>query len=291
MSLTPLTYGAPTDKCGITVRFGIEKGFFRDEGIDLSMRVIYGGPELAAAYHSGEISVGEMGSPPCVTAISGGAQITIIGSGVRRKAHMYLAVPQNVHDWNGLKGKRIGLLSKGSCPDWFLRAMLRERGIDPDRDLSIVGLNDDYARVVDLVAEGRIDATLAVEPAISVGEARGLLKVLQAVYEDPAVPQIQWIVRVANHGFLAKERGLVDALLRACNRSARYAADNVEAWIDFSAAHYKIERSVMATAILRDLPHLHFDGKLDLQGLERVLELQKSLGGLKKPLTVKDVVA
>ena len=288
MPLIPLTYGAPTDKCGITVRFGIEKGFFRDEGLDLSVRVIFGGPELAAAYDSGEIPVGEMGTPPCVTA---GLQIAIIGSGVRRKAHMYLAVSPGVQNWADLKGKRIGLLSKGSCPDWFLRAMLRERGIDPDRDLTIVGLHDDYARVVVVVAEGRIDAALASEPAISIGESRGLLRVLQAVYEDPAVPQIQWIVRVANRGFLAKERGLVDALLRVCNRSARYSADNVEEWIDFSAAHYKLERSVMATAIRRDLPHLHFDGQLDLQGLERVLELQKSLGGLKKPLTVKDVVA
>jgi ABC-type nitrate/sulfonate/bicarbonate transport system substrate-binding protein len=291
MPLTPLTYGAPTDKCGITVRFGIEKGFFRDEGIELSMRVIYGGPELAAAYHSGEIPVGEMGSPPCVTAISGGADIAVIGSGVRRKAHMYLAVPQSVRGWPDLKGKKIGLLSKGSCPDWFLRAMLRDRGIDPDSDLSIVGLNNDYARVVDVVAEGRIDAMLAVEPAVSVGEARGLLKVLQAVYEDPAVPQIQWIVRVANRGFLAKNRGLVDALLRACNRSAKYASENVEAWIDFSAAHYKLERPVMATAIRRDLPHLHFGGELDMQGLERVLELQKSLGGLKRPITLKEVLA
>ena len=42
-----LEYGVPTDKCAVTVRMGIEKGFFRDEGIDLRVRVVYGGPPLA----------------------------------------------------------------------------------------------------------------------------------------------------------------------------------------------------------------------------------------------------
>ena len=31
-----LTYGLPTDRCGLQVRLGVEKGFFREEGIDLT---------------------------------------------------------------------------------------------------------------------------------------------------------------------------------------------------------------------------------------------------------------
>jgi NitT/TauT family transport system substrate-binding protein len=289
--MTPLVYGAPTDKCAITVRFGARKGFFAEEGVDLSVRVIYGGPELAAAYDSGEIPIGEMGSPPCVTAISSGARIVIIGSGVRRKAHMYVAIRPDLHGWADLRGRRIGLLSRGSCPEWFLRAMLQARGIDPESEITFVALHQDYARVVEVMREGRIDAALAVEPAISAGESAGVLKVLQAVYEDPAVPQIQWIVRVANTAFLAREPGLVNAVLRACLRSARYAAEHVDEWIDFSSEHYGIRRAVMERAIHRDLPHLHFGGKLDAQGLSRVLELQDRLGALRRPLALEEVVA
>ena len=285
-----LTYGAPTDKCGITVRLGVEKGFFRDEGIDLEVKVIYGGPELAAAYSSASIPIGEMGSPPCITAISKGANLMIVGSGVRRKAHMYLAVRSDIEGWQNLKGKRIGLLSRGSCPEWFLRAMLLARGMDPEKDVSFVGLSSDYARVVEVVREGRIDAALAVEPAISEGEAEGLFKVWGAVYEDPAVPQIQWIVRVGNRDFVRRERPLVDAVLRACRRSSRFAADNVDEWIDFSARHYRLPRQVMAKAVHRDLPHLHFDGDLDLAGLRQVVDLQRKLGAVNRPLELKDIL-
>ena len=78
-----LDYGVPTDKCAVTVRLGIQKGFFRDEGIDLSVRVVFGGPPLAAAYDSGQLQFGEIGSPPGVAAISRGADFKIVGSGRR----------------------------------------------------------------------------------------------------------------------------------------------------------------------------------------------------------------
>ena len=48
-----ISYGVPTDRCGLQLRLGIEKGFFREEGIDLSLRVVFGGPEIAAEIDSG----------------------------------------------------------------------------------------------------------------------------------------------------------------------------------------------------------------------------------------------
>jgi ABC-type nitrate/sulfonate/bicarbonate transport system substrate-binding protein len=172
-----LEFGVPTDKSAAEVRLGIEKGFFRDEGIDLSVRIVFGGPPLAAAYNRGELMFGEIGSPPAINAIAAGARFRIIGSGTRRKAHMYLGVRPEIRSFAELKGKRIGLLSIGSCPDWFLRRILVVEGLDPAHDVTFVPLLEDYPRVIDLIKEGRIDACLATEPAISEGEAKGLISV------------------------------------------------------------------------------------------------------------------
>ncbi len=85
--LRKLIYGTPTDKSGIAVRMGVEQGFFRDIGIDLDVRTIFGGPPLAAAYDSGAFVFGQIGSPPAVNAIAGGAGFRIVGGGLRRKLH------------------------------------------------------------------------------------------------------------------------------------------------------------------------------------------------------------
>jgi NitT/TauT family transport system substrate-binding protein len=284
-----LEYGVPTDKDAITVRMGIERGFFRDEGIDLSVRIVYGGPPLAAAYDSGQLTFGEIGSPPGVAAISRGLDFKIVGGGLRRKAQMYLCVRSDISGWDDLKGKRLGLLSRGSCPEWFMRAMLIARGFDPDAHVTYVGLLDQYARVVDVLREGRIDAFLAVEPAPSLAETEGLVRVWGAVYEEPTLPQYQWIIHVAKPQFVKQEPELARAVLRACRRSAHYAADHVEELVAFGVRHYRIPEPAMRRAVLRELPHLHLDGQIDVHGLDEIIKLQDRLGALKRPISAEDI--
>ena len=72
-----IEYGIPHDKEGIQLRLGIARGFFREEGLELSLKVLFGGPEIAAAYDSGALAIGELGSPPATTALSKGARFCI----------------------------------------------------------------------------------------------------------------------------------------------------------------------------------------------------------------------
>jgi NitT/TauT family transport system substrate-binding protein len=284
-----LEYGVPTDKCALSVRLGIEKNFFKDEGIDLSVRVVFGGPPLAAAYNSGSLQLGEIGSPPAVAHISRGFDFRIVGGGLRRKAHMYLCVRRSIRSWGGLKGKRLGLLSRGSCPEWFMRGMLVARGFDPETHVDYVGLLDEYPRVVDILREGKIDAFLCGEPAPSVAEQEGLADVWCAVLEEPSLPQYQWIVHVAKPAFVEKEPELVRATLRACRRSGHYAAANMDELIDFGVMQFSISRPAVDRAIRREAPHLHLDGQVDMQGLGEIIKLQDKLGAITKQITAEGV--
>jgi NitT/TauT family transport system substrate-binding protein len=284
-----LDYGVPTDKCAVTVRLGIEKGFFRDEGIDLTVRVVFGGPPLAAAYDSGQLQMGEIGSPPGVTAISRGARFKVVGSGLRRKAHMYFGARSGLNTWEELKGKRIGLLSRGSCPEWFVRAMLVARGLDPENHLVYVGLLDEYPRIIEVMKEGRIDAGIMVEPNMAMGEMQGVINCWGAVYDEPTLPPFQWIIHVARPDFIERQPELLRAVLRACRRSAHYGAEHVDEWIDFGMRQYKVDRQTMERAVKRELPHMHLDGQLDMQGLDEMIRLQGRLGGIGQPVTAAEI--
>jgi ABC-type nitrate/sulfonate/bicarbonate transport system substrate-binding protein len=284
-----LDYGVPTDKCAVTVRLGIEKGFFREEGIDLTVRVVFGGPPLAAAYDSGQLQMGEIGSPPGVTAISRGACFKVVGSGLRRKAHMYFGARPGLNSWEELKGKRIGMLSRGSCPEWFVRAMLVARGLDPENHLIYVGLLDEYPRIIEVMKEGRIDAGIMVEPNMAMGETQGVINCWGAVYDEPTLPSFQWIIHVARPEFINRQPELLRAVLRACRRSAHYGAEHIDEWIDFGMRQYKVDRPTMERAVKRELPHMHLDGQLDMQGLDEMIRLQGRLGGIGQPITAEEI--
>lgn len=287
MSLRKVVYGTPTDKCGTTIHLGIRKGIFADEGLDLSIRTVFGGPQIAEAYDSGELEIGEMGSPPAINAITAGKAFRIVGSGTRRKAHMFFAVRKGIESYKDLKGKRIGMLGIGSCPDWIMQKILRSEGVDPQL-VEFVPLLSEYARVVDVVAEGRIDACLAQEPNVSIGEHRGILDYWVPAFDEAYLPIYHWIVQIARNELIERDPELIRRVLRGCRRSAHYAADHLEEWADLGAELYGTTGAVMAAAIERELPHFHFDGQIDMAGLQKSVDLQFELGGIPSAMKAED---
>ena len=287
---TPIEYGVPTDKCGLQLRLGIARGFFRDEGLDLSLRVIFGGPEIAAAYDSGRLKLGELGTPPGLTAIGKGARFKIVGSSVRRGAVQYFVARPGLANWPDLKGRRVGVLTRGSCSYWFMREVLTHHGLKPDDDVEIVGLGPRYPGVVDLVGQGELDGAIISEPNVSIGEDAGHFRVWLGLNQVDFVPSMQWSIVVANHTALAEEPDVLAAVLRGCRRSYHYAADHPDEWAAFGASHFGIARETMQHSIDRELADLHFDGQIDLPGLTAAIALQHKLGAVTRDLAVDDIV-
>jgi len=287
MSLRKVEYGTPTDKCGITIHLGIQKGFFEDEGLDLTIRTVFGGPQIAEAYDNGDLEIGEMGSPPAINAIAAGRAFKIVGSGARRKAHMFFAVRKGIKSYAELKGKRIGMLGIGSCPDWIMQKILRKEGVDPQL-VEFVPLLSEYPRVVDIVVEGRIDACLAQEPNISIGEHRGILDYWVPAFDEAYLPKYQWIVQIARNELIARDPDLIRRVLGCCRRSAHYAADHIDEWANIGAGLYGTTQEVMRSAIDRELPHFHLDGQIDMGGLEKSVDLQFELGGIPNAMRADD---
>ncbi|MGI9478137.1 MAG: ABC transporter substrate-binding protein, partial [Hyphomicrobiaceae bacterium] len=217
--LHKIKYGVPSGNDALTVRFGIEEGIFAAEGIELTMEVVFGGPEIAAAFDSGAVQIGSLGSPSGIPAMAAGSRFRVIASGCRQKPHMYLGVGKNIRSYDDLKGKRIGLLSIGSCPSWIVHKILAHHGVSAESDVELVPLHDQYPRIIEIMADGGFEACLATEPNLSIGEDKGILDIWAAAYEPQYLPQFQWIVRVANLDLIAQQPDTIEAVLRGCRAS------------------------------------------------------------------------
>jgi NitT/TauT family transport system substrate-binding protein len=287
---TAIDYGVPTDRCGLQLRLGIEKDFFREEGIDLSIRTVFGGPELAAEFDSGRLKIGELGTPPGLTALAKGARFKIVGSGVRRGAVQYFVASRRLAGWPDLLASKLGVLSRGSCSDWYMREVLMHHKLDPDVDVTIVGLGPRYPQVLDLLADGELDGAILSEPHVSMGEQSGLFNVWLGLNSLDYMPRMQWTIAVANDDLLEKEPNLVHAMLRGCKRSYRYAANNRDEWAAFGARHFRITQETMAKSIERELHDLHFDCEIDAEGLDGAIALQQKLGAVTRPIRLADII-
>ena len=284
-----VVYGMPTDKSAPMVEFGIARGFFAEEGIRLSTRALYGGPAIAKALNEGNLDFGHLGTPPAIVAHGQGARFRLVASGVKKKAHLYLGAHPRLKDFPDLRDAKLGLLSLGSCDEWIARRMLSLNGLDPDRDVTFLPIGADYDRIAELFAEERIDAALAIEPNMALGEAAGVLKIWAAAYDEPYLPVFQWTVLAASDRLIEKDPDLLRALLRAYVRSSNAARDHAEEFIAFVAARFALPPAVARSSIEREMKHYEFEGAMDMKGLDKAIEVQGSLGAVRRPVSAGEL--
>ncbi len=240
-------------------------------------------------YDSGELKIGEMGSPPGTTAIASGARFKIVGSGLRRRALQYLVVDKTIETWSDLKGAKIGVLSNGSCSYWFARLVLEKNGLDPDRDAEIIGLGSRYADVVDLIASGELQAAVISEMSLSIGEYRSAFRILKALIEPDYCPTMQWMIVVANDGAVQRECEVVASVLRASRASYHYAVENRDEYAAYGAKLFGVDAATMLRAIDREAGDMHYDCEVDMPGLDLAIDLQRRLGAFDVPIRAVDM--
>jgi NitT/TauT family transport system substrate-binding protein len=261
--------------------YGRRLGVFRRLGIDLKIRYYWGGPELAAAFSRGEVWIGEMGLPPFLKAWADGLPARVIGSSTVKRLDHYLVARPRISSLGQLRRRRLGILSRGSCDDYFARSILKASGLDPDSDVELVALGSAYGNVrcfSPFPAAGLpgVDAGFLVEPFVARGERLGWVRILAAVRDF--FPSYQWGIILAGTDALRRRSGLILRAMEGFRRSSRAILANPAEAASFGAQVFRIPREDFQRALLRDLERWELDARLDLRGMESCLRVQKSLG-------------
>ena len=273
--------------------YGIKQGFFAKRGIDLEIRYLWGGPELAAAVSKGEVWIGEMGLPPFLTAVSDGLPARVIGSSVVQQLDHYLVARPEIAKMTDLRGRRIGILSAGSCDDYFARSMLEASGLDPQTDATLVPLGTAYGDLrcfSPSPASGipRVEAGFLVEPFAARAERLGRVRILAVVRDY--FPRYQWGIILARSDALERKIDLIHRAIDGFRASCRVIFEHPEEAVSFGAQVFQISKGDFRRALLRDLQHWELDARLDVEGIENCLRIQKEMGCVPADLRLEGMI-
>ncbi len=273
--------------------YGRHRGFFEKRGLRLAIRYYWGGPELAQAVARGEVSIGEMGLPPFLKAYSDGLPARVIGSSTIQRLDHYLVGRTEIDTIADLKGRQVGILSFGSCDEYFARHMLRASGVDPDSEAELVPLGSAYCNVdcfcpSRAAAVPQVDAGFVEEPFVAQGEKLGWVKTLGVVRDY--FPSYQWGIILARDDFLEREIDTAHRAMGAFRESCRAIAGDPDAAAAFGAQVFGLKKEVFRRALLRDLDHWELDARLDFAGMENCLRVQRDAGAAAASLDLKRMV-
>ncbi|MFH1135420.1 MAG: ABC transporter substrate-binding protein [Pseudomonadota bacterium] len=276
MTIQTIVWGAPSFWIErLPVLIGLERGFFAKRDVLPKLEIFHGGPELLRAVEEGRVPVGEIGLPPFIRAFGQGQKIRLIGGTFIQKLDHFLAARPEIGSLAELRGRKVGILSKGSCDQFFLRRLLSSAGLEPDRDVETVPLGRDYGRMENF-SSGRIDASFVVEPYLSQAEDQGLVRVLARVGDY--FPRYQWGGVFAAAALVEEYPDLLAALMDGYREATAFMIDRPRDCLALGAREFKVSEKVFERALSRHLPNADRTGRLDFEGLQNCLCIQQELG-------------
>ena len=154
----------------------IEEGYFSEEGLDLTLITGFGADKVLTALISGEADIGFMGAEASIYAYQEGATDPVVNfAQLTQRAGNFLVAREEMPDfkWENLKNKKVLGGRKGGMPEMVFEYILKQNGLDPQKDLSIDQSIDFGSTAAAFTGDDSADFTVEFEPSATALEKQG----------------------------------------------------------------------------------------------------------------------
>ena len=282
---------------------GVEKGFFKDAGIEPELVFFQAAAPIATALAAGQLDVGATGLTAALyNIVLGGEQLWIVADKGREwPGYPLVAIVVQKELWDAglrsvsdLKGKRIGVTQLGSTFHYHIGNILEKNGLKL-ADVKIVPLQAMPATVEALKGK-QVDAILVPQPFPGATEAQGFGKIL--AWAGDLYP---WqIATVFYSKAFAADRAKAVAFMKGYVRASRYYYDaalvqkdgrvvpgpNYEEVVEITAKHTGTKPELIRIGF----PYQDRDGKLLVPDVERQMKWWVDNGFMKRTLPLDKIV-
>ncbi len=200
----------------------IELGYFEQEGISLTLVNGAGADNVMTALISNEADIGFMGSEASIYVYSEGASDYAVNFAqlTQRAGNFLVGRTENPSfTWSDLKGKEVLGGRAGGMPEMVFEYILKQNGIDPIKDLTIVQ-NINFGLTAGAFSGGQGDYTVEFEPFATALESENKGVVLASLGVDSGyVPYTAYCVKKS---YLEKNSEIIQKFTNAIQKGLDY---------------------------------------------------------------------
>jgi NitT/TauT family transport system substrate-binding protein len=246
-------------------------GFYKEEGVDVSISQIAGASKILEAVVGGSADVGGGVYEQTLQMAAEGKSIVAFVSLLKSPNFAIIAAP-GIHRWEDLKGKTVGVSSVGSPSQFYLTYLLNKEGV-ADVSTATVGMG---ATAMAALEHGQVDAAVLFGSAITAYLARRPDAVILADTRTPQGLQSAFQVTDYPASCLLARRQWLDANPDTARKMTR-AVLRAMAWIREHSAEEILARVPSAgdpaaelAAIRLARPMYSVDGRIKKESAEAV---------------------
>ena len=270
ISITPLIYG-------------IEKGLYRKEGIDLQFRVLRG--ELAVSSIVGGKDVDFMyGAGTAITAAVRGLPMKVVSHDFKSLL-FYLMGNPNIQSGQDLKGKKVAVASLSGTGALATRASLRALGVDPDKDVTLIVIGAASIRMAALEA-GSVEAAIMPVPWNFRLTQKGFKEL---IFTGKVLTQPLTGIATSRER-IERNPEQIKKMLRGFLRSLKAVKEDKKDVVEFIGRRFGLDPATAEATHRIVLQTLSDDGTVSDAVLKDLLEQTKAETGVKKEINIRDIV-
>ena len=261
-----------------------DKGFFKDEGLDVLVVMFNAGATNLQAMIGGDVQIMAGGVPETVLARAGGADIKNFWA-ISNVMPFQIYGSAKLKSLGQSKGKKFAISRFGSLSEFLTRSALKHSGVDP-RDVTMLQIGATPARFTTL-ASGIVDATILWFPVTERAKAAGMNKLFDLKDLYPNWTNVGFIAR---ENWLAKEKEQTTKFLRAYQRGVRYTRENRNDGIRTLEKYVGLNAAEAAAGYDEYRESFPLDGRILDAGIVATIEQEIETGRLKGKIAVSEMI-
>jgi NitT/TauT family transport system substrate-binding protein len=225
--------------CEAPIFTAVEKGFFKDEGVDVTLvKCEWGNYKDVLAL--GGFDITHHLVMYFLKPIEQGLDVKFLGGIHRGCLRVQTATTSSIHSVEDLRGKRIGVPGMGTPPFIFANRVLSAHGIDPGKEISWRVFPAGELGLA--LQKGDVDAVADSEPIGTLLTADGKVRNVADQATDAPYSDEYCCAVLANGKFVAANPKAAAAATRALLRGAKWVEANPVA-----AARLSVEKKYLAS--------------------------------------------
>jgi NitT/TauT family transport system substrate-binding protein len=265
-------------------KVGQLKGFWREEGFDVETILIRGAVGMQALLGGSVDYTSASGST--IAAAVRGLPVKLVFISSSKPQFELMSQPQ-IKSVQDLKGKIVGISSRGGSNDLMLQMILQKNGLAPNKDVTTIIVGAQEESVIAL-RTGRIAAALITPPRNFMLQRDGFNRIAysgdyMSTYANGGIGVTDEKIKTNAAEVLAFVRGTIKAL--------QYSMKNRAEMIKIMPAYLGIKDSALIDQLYDlYLSRQSLDGSVDESWMRGAIEFtQKTLGGAAKETSPSQV--
>ena len=261
-----------------------DKGFFKDEGLDVLVVMFNAGATNLQALIGGDVQIMAGGVPETVLARASGMDIKNFWA-ISNVMPFQIYGSPSFKSLRDSKGKKFAISRFGSLSEFLTRSSIRHFGADP-KEATLLQIGATPARFTAL-ASGAVDAAVLWFPVTERAKAMGFrfLFDLKEIY-----PEWSNVGFVAREPWLAREKEQTIKFLRAFQRGVKYTRDNRDDGIRTLRKYVQLDATESAAGYDEYRDSFPMDGRILERGITVTIEQEQETGRLKRKIPVSEMV-